>query len=218
MDAGTLEIIGLQAPHEAQRALGPQSDYDRWMTKHNLDVALLMEACATRGTYYLHLEDDVLASPDWRPRLAAWMSRYFPAHGDWAMLCLYHSHHWPDRQEYALERFHGAMGLLFRCADLPPLVAYLRRRCAEAPNDWLIRDYLLETGGRAFVHTPSLFQHIGILSSRGDRVQLLDAPSYEESWWPRQRRQLSALGTLLRRTPRRALAMVWQRIRMVIGY
>ncbi len=191
--------------------------YARWMTQHNLDVAFLMNACTSRGDFYVHLEDDVIAADGWLATFREWKARHFADNASWDMLCLYSPHVSADCARVSLEDFFGAMGLLFRTGHVPALARYIRAHSADAPNDWLIRDYLLSVGARVYARSPSLFQHVGVVSSNPWRVQLVESPSFPERWFRRQRRVVSEVLVLLRHRPRRVLALIAARVRRGSG-
>ena len=45
--------------------LGDSMERVRWRSKQNLDFSYLMSYCQPKGTFYVQLEDDILAKPSY---------------------------------------------------------------------------------------------------------------------------------------------------------
>ena len=193
-------------------ACGDNVSYGQWAAKLVLDCVYLLNFCATRGTYYLHLEDDVIAAEGFWSTFTGWFETHFVQRHDWLTLSLYSPYRMTDRQRYPMSRFYGAIGLLFRCGDLPRLATYMAGVFDQAPLDWLIRDFIIETGGAAYVHAPPLFQHVGLISSLTQKVQLAEAPAFQEGAARRGWRFVQGLHTLLRYRPTGAWPFIRHRL------
>ena len=122
----------------------------QWRSKQNLDYAALIEFCANLSTYYLHLEDDVIAADAYLRHIRDFISAN--ALKTWAMLEVCP---------------HGFIGKLFKTKDLPKLVMILRAFYLEQPCDFLIKPYFINlmTQAKPIVRRPSLFFHKGRFSS-----------------------------------------------------
>ncbi|XP_061164238.1 alpha-1,3-mannosyl-glycoprotein 4-beta-N-acetylglucosaminyltransferase C-like [Saccostrea echinata] len=141
----------------------------RWRSKQNLDYSFLMQHCANRSQYYLHLEDDVITVPKFISKIKEYMhkSKY------WTML------------EFSSQ---GFIGKLFKANDLGKLACLLRTFYNEQPCDYLIFYFLkLMLQGSRFIRIPSLFQHRGYFSSmpnlvRNSTVSYSHFPSFKKRY------------------------------------
>lgn len=130
----------------------------RWRSKQNLDYAWLINFCVNLSTYYLQLEDDVLAAPNYIQHLRDFVKDN--ANKEWVMLEL---------------SPHGFIGKLFKTFDLPKLVSVLRVFYLEQPCDFLVvffRNLLLQT--KSIKRKESLFFHEGKFSSLENVVRGVD--------------------------------------------
>mmetsp|Transcript_73271 Transcript_73271/g.85113 ORF Transcript_73271/g.85113 Transcript_73271/m.85113 type:complete len:520 (-) Transcript_73271:59-1618(-) len=191
IETGMLEIIELPHPHpqlknpeELHQRWGDDLSRVQWRSKQVLDVAYLMDYCANHSmqySYFLMMEDDIIASKHFAKRLRSWVDQKMLRNTEWSMLSFYNP--WPvvDMQQLPPKNFYGVIGQLFRTHDLPVIVEFLRLNFDESPLDWLFVDYLKKFGGSIVVHTPSLFQHQGSISSlpgkeqQGRSVDFVDA-------------------------------------------
>ncbi|CAI5939318.1 unnamed protein product [Closterium sp. NIES-64] len=115
-------------------------DWSRWMwmAKESIDFVYAVRQCmVTNPRYILFLEDDT------KP-----IHRYDSA----------------IEHEYSIPCCTQA--LLFNVTALPPLLDFVEGNFMRAPIDLLLRDYLKEKGLHAYVHVPSLFQHMGVYSTK----------------------------------------------------
>ena len=112
----------------------------QWRSKQNLDYAALIEFCANLSTYYLHLEDDVIAADAYLRHIRDFISAN--ALKTWAMLEVCP---------------HGFIGKLFKTKDLPKLVMILRAFYLEQPCDFLIKPYFINLMTQAKAHSPQAF-------------------------------------------------------------
>ena len=177
---------------------GPCSDKARWQRKQALDCAALFDLCLGGGDYYLHLEDDVVASPGFLATIEARIAEHRAARRRWGILSFYNSFAIADGTRYSefalTRRYFGLIGQVVRVEDLGPLAHYVRSHHTEGPIDVLVARWAL-AGGRAVVaHAPSLFQHVGVVSSYQSRIQLWDTPQFVEGREERRRRLATALG------------------------
>nr|XP_028600896.1 alpha-1,3-mannosyl-glycoprotein 4-beta-N-acetylglucosaminyltransferase-like protein MGAT4D isoform X2 [Podarcis muralis] len=148
-----------------------ESIRSRWRTKQNLDYSFLMMYAQPRGTFYLQLEDDIIAKPSFIQTISEFVVLQ-------------------DSKEWMFLEFSqlGFIGKLFRCRDLPLIVEFLLMFYKDKPIDWLL-DHLLwvkvcspEKDARhcerqktylRIRYRPSLFQHVGIHSSLAGKIQKL---------------------------------------------
>ena len=184
IDKGVLEII---CPHSslypflanARRTLRDPDDRFLWRSKQNIDFAFLMWYASSKGEYYIQLEDDIIAT-----------ERY-----------AYHINDYVEKVKndfWFLIHFSplGFIGKLMRSNDLVSFAQYLLLFYTTQPCDWLLYGYarslicysgLDEKGCVALlntiilVDTPSLFQHMGTVSSLEGKVQNLKDPEFKDT-------------------------------------
>ena len=153
----------------------------RWRAKQSLDFAFLMEYCRYFGEFYVQMEDDIAVSPRYLTDMVWWLREYFYRRGDWLTLSYYTSESYKDRQEYSPKQFYGFIGHLIRTEDLGKLAAFIRKNYDESPVDWLMADYIMKVvpTRKLYAHSPSLFQHVGLISSLQGKMQLLRAANFD---------------------------------------
>ncbi|PKU35485.1 alpha- -mannosyl-glycoprotein 4-beta-n-acetylglucosaminyltransferase-like protein mgat4d [Limosa lapponica baueri] len=129
IQSGVLEVISPPASYypdlsNVKKAFGDSEDRVRWRTKQNLDYSFLMLYAQPKGTFYLQLEDDILAKSD-----------YFQSIKNFAA---------KQSQEWMILEFSqlGFIGKLFKSEDLPLIVEFFLMFYKDKPIDWLI-DHLL---------------------------------------------------------------------------
>ncbi|XP_014665635.1 PREDICTED: alpha-1,3-mannosyl-glycoprotein 4-beta-N-acetylglucosaminyltransferase C-like, partial [Priapulus caudatus] len=143
----------------------------RWRSKQVLDFAFLLRYCANMSRYFMLLDDDVVAAPDFISAVREFIE--LQAGDDWVDL-----------------QFSNflAIGRLYRAEYLPKLSALLRTFYAEQPVDILLEHFRAvmapALAGEKVVRRPSLFQHIGKASSLPNKVQDLMDVTYGTA--PRQ--------------------------------
>ncbi|XP_035182212.1 alpha-1,3-mannosyl-glycoprotein 4-beta-N-acetylglucosaminyltransferase-like protein MGAT4D isoform X1 [Oxyura jamaicensis] len=175
IQSGVLEIISPPASYypdlsNLRKTLGDSEDRVRWRTKQNLDYSFLMLYAQPKGTFYLQLEDDIIAKPD-----------YIQSIKNFAV---------QQSQEWMILEFSqlGFIGKLFKSEDLPLIVEFFLMFYKDKPIDWLL-DHLLwvkvcnpekdavhcekEKAKIRIRAKPSLFQHMGIHSSLSGKIQNL---------------------------------------------
>ncbi|XP_025930201.1 alpha-1,3-mannosyl-glycoprotein 4-beta-N-acetylglucosaminyltransferase-like protein MGAT4D [Apteryx mantelli] len=175
VQSGVLEVISPPAYYypdlsNLKKTFGDSEDRVRWRTKQNLDYSFLMLYAQPKGTFYLQLEDDIIAKPE-----------YIQAIKNFAVK---QSHEWIILEFSQL----GFIGKLFKSEDLPLIVEFFLMFYKDKPIDWLL-DHLLwvkvcnpekdkihcekEKAKLRIRAKPSLFQHVGIHSSLSGKIQNL---------------------------------------------
>ncbi|XP_014681773.1 PREDICTED: alpha-1,3-mannosyl-glycoprotein 4-beta-N-acetylglucosaminyltransferase A-like isoform X1 [Priapulus caudatus] len=176
VDNGLIDIIAPSPDYYPDFAtlkptLGDQSERFRWRTKQNLDFAYLMMYSQSRGTYYLQVEDDIVAKPQFTSTIRNFIVSQTSS--EWFML------------EFSQL---GFIGKLFKTKDLGQLSEFLLMFHMDKPVDWLL-DHLLYVrlclpdkdmghcvrmkAKQRIRYKPSLFQHVGTHSSLKGKVQKL---------------------------------------------
>ncbi|CAG5135301.1 unnamed protein product, partial [Candidula unifasciata] len=175
LESGLLDVIvppaGFYPDLDAVKEnFGDPKERVKWRTKQNLDYAFHMLYGRPKATYYLQLEDDVVAKPGYLSVMKTFARQQ---KGDWIML------------EFSAL---GFIGKLFKSSDVSTIVEFFLMFHADKPIDWLM-DHLLwvkvcspekdvkhcqrmiQAVRRRY--KPSLFQHIGLESSLKGKVQKL---------------------------------------------
>uniref|UniRef100_A0A2P2HXG7 Alpha-1,3-mannosyl-glycoprotein 4-beta-N-acetylglucosaminyltransferase B n=1 Tax=Hirondellea gigas TaxID=1518452 RepID=A0A2P2HXG7_9CRUS len=156
-----------------RRTLGDPLERVKWRTKQNLDYAFLMMYAQPKGLLYLQLEDDVQTKPGYISTMRSFALQKTAQNRDWFVL---------DFCQL------GAIGKMYKCAQLPYLVQFFLMFYNDKPVDWLL-DYLVQTKScnldkdrkhcqkekeKVWIrYKPSLFQHIGTHSSLRGKLQKL---------------------------------------------
>ena len=153
----------------------------RWRAKQVLDVASLMQAAAGEDYgYFLMLEDDVKVAKSFPTAIRQWVDSKLLRRTDWLIASFYNPWKVKDLEVVPPQKFFGVIGQLFRVHDLPHIVSFLRRNFDESPLDWLFVDYLTKHKVNMIAHAPSLFQHLGKVSSLAGKTQPSRAAEFEE--------------------------------------
>ncbi|XP_051473968.1 alpha-1,3-mannosyl-glycoprotein 4-beta-N-acetylglucosaminyltransferase-like protein MGAT4D [Apus apus] len=175
IQSGVLEVISPPAFYypdlsNLKKTLGDSEDRVRWRTKQNLDYSFLMLYAQPKGTFYLQLEDDIIAKSDYLKSIKSFAAK--------------------QSQEWMILEFSqlGFIGKLFKSEDLPLIVEFFLMFYKDKPIDWLI-DHLLwvkvcnpekdathcekEKAKLRIRAKPSLFQHMGTYSSLAGKIQNL---------------------------------------------
>ncbi|NXJ04995.1 MGT4B acetylglucosaminyltransferase, partial [Odontophorus gujanensis] len=175
VQSGVLEVISPPASYypdlsNLRKTFGDSEDRVRWRTKQNLDYSFLMLYAQPKGTFYLQLEDDIIAKPDYVQSIENFAAQ--------------------QSQEWMVLEFSqlGFIGKLFRSEDLPLIVEFFLMFYKDKPVDWLL-DHLLwvkvcnpeksaahcekEKARLRIRAKPSLFQHVGLHSSLSGKIQNL---------------------------------------------
>ena len=122
-----------------------------WRSKENVDATFVMCYCKDLSQYYIHLEDDVISSPSFFPKLQGFIK--IQSVKPWLMLDL---------------TSQGSKAKAYQSNDLANIASYFYLMFDEMPIDWLM-DYWQkikdENQGSRRLPPASLFQHIGDQSS-----------------------------------------------------
>ncbi|XP_030251273.1 alpha-1,3-mannosyl-glycoprotein 4-beta-N-acetylglucosaminyltransferase B isoform X1 [Sparus aurata] len=154
-----------------KETFGDSTDRVKWRTKQILDFSFLMLYAQDKGTYYVQLEDDVIAKAGYYNDMKTFTTQ--EASKEWLFL------------EFSKLGFIGKM---FRTHDLPMIVEFFLMFQRDKPIDWLL-DHILwvkvcnpekdaEDCNRQKAllkkrYKPSLFQHVGLHSSLSGKLQHL---------------------------------------------
>ncbi|XP_017278575.1 alpha-1,3-mannosyl-glycoprotein 4-beta-N-acetylglucosaminyltransferase A [Kryptolebias marmoratus] len=160
-----------------KETFGDSKDRVKWRTKQNLDFSFLMMYAQDKGTYYVQLEDDVIAKTGYYSDMKAFVSQI--AADEWLYL------------EFSQLGFIGKM---FRSRDLPLIAEFFLMFHKDKPIDWLL-DHILWVKvcnpekndkhcnqQKALLkqrYKPSLFQHVGLHSSLRGKVQRLKDKDFD---------------------------------------
>ncbi|XP_077302063.1 alpha-1,3-mannosyl-glycoprotein 4-beta-N-acetylglucosaminyltransferase a isoform X2 [Arctopsyche grandis] len=178
IESGLIEILSPPASYypdfdKLKMTLGDSLERVKWRTKQNLDFVFLMTYAQPKGTFYVQLEDDILA----KHNFVTTMKNY-------AIEITAKKQHW-----FVLDFCQlGFIGKMFKSAELPWAITFFQMFYNDKPVDWLL-NYLIVTKicnqdkdskqckqdkSKLWVHyKPSLFQHIGTHSSLKGKVQRL---------------------------------------------
>ncbi|XP_074038777.1 alpha-1,3-mannosyl-glycoprotein 4-beta-N-acetylglucosaminyltransferase a [Leptinotarsa decemlineata] len=177
VDSGLIEVVAPSPGYypnfdKLQPSLGDPPERVRWRSKQNLDFAFLMSYCQPKGTFYVQLEDDILAKPSYVTIMKKFAIEKIARQEPWFVL---------DFCQL------GFIGKMFKSAELPWLIQFFQMFFNDKPVDWLL-DHLITTKicnwnkkdnckadkAKVWIHfKPSLFQHIGTHSSLKGKVQKL---------------------------------------------
>ncbi len=137
------------------RNFGDNEERVKWRSRQVLDAAWMMEHFGALAPFYVHLEDDMVASSGC---LKAVRGMIHDAPPDWFSMKLSPL---------------GACAIAFQSAGLPQLAAYLRLMYCEMPLDWLIDEHIAfrKRIGQSSTVRKELFEHIGVHSSLPGQVR-----------------------------------------------
>ncbi|XP_066134635.1 alpha-1,3-mannosyl-glycoprotein 4-beta-N-acetylglucosaminyltransferase B isoform X1 [Saccopteryx bilineata] len=174
--SGLLEVIS-PSPHfypdfsRLRESFGDPKERVRWRTKQNLDYCFLMMYAQSKGIYYVQLEDDIVAKPNYLSTMKNFALQQ-PSE-DWMIL------------EFSQLGFIGKM---FKSLDLSLIVEFILMFYRDKPIDWLL-DHILwvkvcnpekdakhcdrQKANLRIRFKPSLFQHVGTHSSLAGKIQKL---------------------------------------------
>lgn len=154
-----------------RETFGDSKERVKWRTKQNLDFSFLMLYAQDKGTYYVQLEDDVVAK-----------ANYFDDMKTFAVN--------EDSKQWLFLEFSqlGFIGKMFRARDLPMIAEFFLMFHRDKPIDWLLEHILWVkvcnpekdakhcNEQKALLkqrYKPSLFQHVGLHSSLPGKLQRL---------------------------------------------
>ncbi|XP_044137044.1 alpha-1,3-mannosyl-glycoprotein 4-beta-N-acetylglucosaminyltransferase B isoform X2 [Bufo gargarizans] len=176
IQSGLLEVIS-PSPNfypdfsRLRESFGDPRERVRWRTKQNLDYCFLMMYAQSKGTYYVQLEDDIVAKPN-----------YLSTMKNFALQ--------QPSEEWMILEFSqlGFIGKLFKSLDLSLIVEFILMFYKDKPIDWLL-DHILwvkvcnpekdakhcdrQKANLRIRFKPSLFQHVGTHSSLAGKIQKL---------------------------------------------
>uniref|UniRef100_A0A3B4G4T2 Zgc:154054 n=1 Tax=Pundamilia nyererei TaxID=303518 RepID=A0A3B4G4T2_9CICH len=176
VQSGLLEVISPSQYYypdfaSLKETFGDSKERVKWRTKQNLDFSFLMLYAQDKGTFYVQLEDDVVAKSGYYDEMKAYATN--EASKPWLYL------------EFSQL---GFIGKLFRTRDLPMIAEFFLMFHRDKPIDWLL-DHILWvkvcnpekddkhcTEQKALLkqrYKPSLFQHVGLHSSLPGKLQHL---------------------------------------------
>ncbi|KAK6627539.1 hypothetical protein RUM44_010017 [Polyplax serrata] len=178
LHSGLIDVI---APHSSyypdlnnlKQTLGDSPERVKWRSKQNLDFALLMMYCQSKATFYVQLEDDILAKKNFITTMKTFALKKIAKKDPWFVLVFCQL---------------GFIGKMFRCVELPMVIQFFLMFFNDKPVDWLLDDLLTTRVCRMdlqpkdckvvktklwVTYKPSLFQHIGTHSSLKGKVQKL---------------------------------------------
>jgi len=95
-----------------------------WRSKENVDASFVMCFCKDISEYYIHLEDDVISSPSFVPKLQAFINGQ--PKETWLLL------------DVAVQ---GSIAKVYHSRDLSNIASYFYLMYDEMPIDWLM-EYL----------------------------------------------------------------------------
>lgn len=134
VEAGMIEVISPPQSYypdfaKLRDTLGDDHQRVVWRSKQNLDFAFLMAYAQSRGTFYVQLEDDILAKKNFITTMKSYALQKIGSKENWLVL---------DFCQL------GFIGKLFKCIDLPWLVQFFLMFHNAKPVDWLL-DSLIST-------------------------------------------------------------------------
>ncbi|XP_029021070.1 alpha-1,3-mannosyl-glycoprotein 4-beta-N-acetylglucosaminyltransferase B-like isoform X3 [Betta splendens] len=176
VQSGLLEVVSPSQYYypnfsSLQETFGDSKDRIKWRTKQNLDFSFLMLYSQDKGSYYVQLEDDIVAREGYYDSMKAFSIQE-------------ESKPWLYLEFSQL----GFIGKMFRTRDLPMIAEFFLMFHKDKPIDWLL-DHILWVKAcnpekdakhcdqqKALLkqrYKPSLFQHVGLHSSLPGKLQHL---------------------------------------------
>ncbi|XP_078066790.1 alpha-1,3-mannosyl-glycoprotein 4-beta-N-acetylglucosaminyltransferase B-like isoform X3 [Mustelus asterias] len=163
IQAGLLEIISPSANFypdlsNLRETFGDSQQRVKWRTKQNLDYSFLMMYAQAKGAFYLQLEDDIIATPNYLQTMINFAQQQ-PS-DDWMTL------------EFSQL---GFIGKLFKSPDLTLIIEFIIMFYKDKPIDWLL-DHLLWVK----VCNPEKDAHVGTHSSLAGKLQPLKDKDFKK--------------------------------------
>ncbi|XP_069781419.1 alpha-1,3-mannosyl-glycoprotein 4-beta-N-acetylglucosaminyltransferase B-like isoform X2 [Narcine bancroftii] len=130
IQSGLLEIISPSANFypdlsDLKQTFGDSQTRVKWRTKQNLDYSFLMMYAQVKGAFYLQLEDDIIATPNYLQTIQNF------------------AQHQPSDEWMILEFSQlGFIGKLFKSPDLTLIIEFILMFYKDKPIDWLL-DHML---------------------------------------------------------------------------
>uniref|UniRef100_A0A8C4X3F2 Alpha-1,3-mannosyl-glycoprotein 4-beta-N-acetylglucosaminyltransferase A n=1 Tax=Erpetoichthys calabaricus TaxID=27687 RepID=A0A8C4X3F2_ERPCA len=176
VEAGLIEVVSPSFGYypnftNLRETFGDTKERVKWRTKQNLDYSFLMLYAQNKGTFYVQLEDDIVARSGYYQSMKSFVLQQTSA--DWMVL------------EFSQL---GFIGKLFRISDLPLIVEFILMFHKDKPIDWLLEHILWvkvcnpekdakhcerQKESLRIRYKPSLFQHVGTHSSLAGKIQNL---------------------------------------------
>uniref|UniRef100_A0A3Q2YLY1 Alpha-1,3-mannosyl-glycoprotein 4-beta-N-acetylglucosaminyltransferase B n=1 Tax=Hippocampus comes TaxID=109280 RepID=A0A3Q2YLY1_HIPCM len=176
IQSGLLEVVSPSVNFypdfsHLRESFGDPKERVRWRTKQNLDYCFLMMYARSKGTYYVQLEDDIVARPT-----------YLSTMKNFALQ--------QPSEEWMILEFSqlGFIGKMFKSSDLSLIVEFMLMFYKDKPIDWLL-DHIMwvkvcnpekdakhcdrQKANLRIRFKPSLFQHVGTHSSLAGKIQKL---------------------------------------------
>ncbi|XP_077466588.1 alpha-1,3-mannosyl-glycoprotein 4-beta-N-acetylglucosaminyltransferase B [Stigmatopora argus] len=176
IESGLLEVVSPSLHFypdfsHLRESFGDPKERVRWRTKQNLDYCFLMMYARAKGTYYVQLEDDIVARP-----------AYLSTMKNFALQ--------QPSEEWMILEFSqlGFIGKMFKSSDLSLIVEFMLMFYKDKPIDWLL-DHIMwvkvcnpekdakhcdrQKANLRIRFKPSLFQHVGTHSSLAGKIQKL---------------------------------------------
>ncbi|XP_068731578.1 alpha-1,3-mannosyl-glycoprotein 4-beta-N-acetylglucosaminyltransferase C-like [Montipora capricornis] len=133
---------------------GDSDSRRKWRSKENVDASFVMCFCKDLSDYYIHLEDDVISSPSFVPKLQDFISGQNKK--GWLILDV---------------TVQGSKAKVYHNQDLANIASYFYLMYDEMPIDWLMGHWRGIKSGKMLTPPASLFQHIGDTSSLKEKGQ-----------------------------------------------
>lgn len=183
IQSGLLEIISPSADFypdlsKLKETFGDSQTRVKWRTKQNLDYSFLMMYAQAKGSFYLQLEDDIIATPNYLQTILNFAQHQ--SSDEWMIL------------EFSQL---GFIGKLFKTPDLTLIIEFLIMFYKDKPIDWLL-DHILwvkvcnpekdakhcerQKANLRIRYRPSLFQHVGTHSSLAGKIQNLKDKDFKK--------------------------------------
>ncbi|XP_069387960.1 alpha-1,3-mannosyl-glycoprotein 4-beta-N-acetylglucosaminyltransferase A-like isoform X2 [Paralichthys olivaceus] len=192
-----------------RETLGDSKDRVKWRVKQNLDFCFLMLYAQDRGTYYVQLEDDVIAKASYYNEMKTFASKIVST--PWLYL------------EFSQLGFIGKM---FQTRDLPMIAEFFLMFHRDKPIDWLL-DHILWVKvcnpekdekdcdkQKALLrprYVPSLFQHVGLHSSLPGKLQhLMDKEFGKQILYQPHKNPAAKLSSSLKQYQHHSLDMAYR--------
>ena len=175
IDEGLLTVIETYPEYyppltNIKKKYGDSNSRRTWRSKENVDTTFIMCYCKDFSQYYIHLEDDVISSPSFFPKLQDFINSQ--DHKFWPML------------DVAIQ---GSIAKVYHSQDLGNLASYFYLMYDEMPIDWLmghwrqIKEHDLKPEKR--LPRASLFQHIGDRSSLKEKRLQMKGSQFKEPFF-----------------------------------
>ena len=155
IDEGLLTVIETYPEYyptltNIKKKYGDSNSRRTWRSKENVDATFVMCYCKESSQYYIHLEDDVISSPSFFPKLQDFINTQNVK--PWAMLDL---------------TIKGSKARVFHTSDLGNIASYFYLMYDEMPIDWLMSLWrrVKDENPKSILCPSSLFNHIGDRSS-----------------------------------------------------